>query len=227
MISALALENKQLAEAKAAAIVVVSNELLKLAAPEAETLIGNELRKGVAAATDATFVATLIDGVSPITSAGGTSAAILADLADALTSISGNFASRYFVIAASATVKHWSVKTTATDELAFTAMTPRGGLIGGIDVVASDAVASDQWIVVDASQICAASGTLDIDQARAASLQMSDSPDSPASASTSVISLWQANQTAIRCERFFGCERLRSTSVALIDNASYSGNSPS
>ena len=198
---------------------------MRLASPGAAALLSNELRKGVAAASDETFIATLTDGIAGTSSAGGTSIGILQDLRRA-GGYNTNIASRLFIIAPIRHVKFWATKTTGTGELAFPGLSPRGGSIAGIDVVVSDALASDQWIVLDAAQICAASGTLDVSQSQAATLQMNDSPDSPPSASTSVISLWQTNQTAIRLERFFGCERLRSTAVALIDGASYSGNSP-
>ena len=60
--------------------------------------------------------------------------------------------------------------TTATGELAFPQMTPMGGAIQGMDVLASDGV-SGQIIAVDASQIAAAAGTVELDGSGAATVQ--------------------------------------------------------
>jgi len=50
--------------------------------------------------------------------------------------------------------------------------------------------------------------------------------DSPVSASTPGISLWQMDLVAMKMERFIGAKVLRSDAVAKITGANYTGGSP-
>jgi hypothetical protein len=81
-------------------------------------------------------------------------------------------------------------------------------------------------ILADARQIAAATGTVEIDTSRQASLQFDTSPDSPVSAATVLRNLFQTNSAALRATRYFGAERLGDNAVALVTGQSYSGNSP-
>jgi hypothetical protein len=62
-----------------------------------------------------------------------------------------------------------------------------GGAIQGMDVLASDGV-SGQIIAVDASQIAAAAGIVELDGSGAATVQMDSAPDSPPTAATNPLS---------------------------------------
>jgi hypothetical protein len=64
VISQLALTNEAIEARKAAAIVVITDELARLAS--SSTLIGAALRRGVVAATDASFLSYLIALTTPI-----------------------------------------------------------------------------------------------------------------------------------------------------------------
>jgi hypothetical protein len=99
------------------------------------------------------------------------------------------------------------------------------GAIQGMEVLVSDGV-SDQIIAVDASQIAAAGGTVELDGSGVATVQMDSAPDSPPTAAANVTSFWQMNLAGLRATRYWGAERLRSTAVSVISNVSYSGNSP-
>jgi hypothetical protein len=111
---------------------------------------------------------------------------------------------------------------------AFPDLTPLGGSINGITVLVSDAVTAGQVILADASGIAAASGDIGLQEFTEGSLQFDSAPDSPPSASTNIVSLWQMNFVGIRVERYFVAARLRSDAVAVASNSnSYgSGNSP-
>jgi hypothetical protein len=117
------------------------------------------------------------------------------------------------------------VTTTATGDLAFPQMTPTGGVIQGMDVLVSDAV-SGQIVGVDANQIAAANGTIELDGTGEATVQLDSTPDSPATGTMSITSFWQMNLTGLRAIRYWDAERLRVGAVAVIGNVSYSGNSP-
>jgi len=50
---------------------------------------------------------------------------------------------------------------------------------------------------------------------------MNDAPDSPETATTVLVSLWQHNLVGIRAERFINWKARRTGSVAWIENAAY------
>ena len=68
---------------------------------------------------------------------------------------------------------------------------------------------------------------LRVDSSEITSLQMDSAPDSPPTASTNMINLWQNNMVATKVERFFGAKVVGSNAVAMITSANYTGGSPS
>ena len=86
---------------------------------------------------------------------------------------------------------------------AFPNLTPTGGSINGIPVLVSDGVLTGNVILIDATGIAAASGDVTLNEFREGSVQLDTSPDSPPSAATNFISLWQNNLSAIVVERSF------------------------
>jgi len=227
-ISKLQLADKELDQTKAAAILVVSDELARSVTPEAQALFSRELRAVVASVTDQKFISIITSGISPISSSGSSSAFdVRADLAAALDAITTSAASRLYVICDSITAKALAIKVDADGGAAFPQMTPMGGTVAGVPVVVSDGVVAGTLVVVDATGIAAGAGTVVLDASEHGALEMDSTPDSPPVASTELLSLWQHDLTALKAERAFGCERLRDTAVAVIDNIGYSGgNSP-
>jgi hypothetical protein len=67
--------------------------------------------------------------------------------------------------------------------------------------------------VVPSEILLADDGGVSIDISREASLQMETSPDSPATSSTTLVSLWQHNMVAIKAERFVNWKARRSTAA--------------
>jgi hypothetical protein len=63
---------------------------------------------------------------------------------------------------------------------------------------------------------------------REGSIILDSAPDSPVASSTTLMSLWQLNLSALLVERYFGAEKVSSTAVAaLINSNSYqTGISP-
>jgi hypothetical protein len=61
-----------------------------------------------------------------------------------------------------------------------------------------------------------------IDASREASLQMDSAPDSPPTASTVPVSMFQQNMVAIRAERYVNWIKARSTAASYIQYAKYS-----
>lgn len=224
-ISSLSLDGKQIPERKAVALLTATDELLERSGVAID-LFGRELRLAVAVETDSEFISLITDSVSPITSSGGTAVAILQDLAAALDAIDTTSASELFVLIPARTAKAWSTKTGGVGAIAFPGMTPKGGEICGMQAIVTDGVADGDMVVVDAYQIAAAAGTLEIDTSSQASLQFDTAPDSPAAAATVFQSLFQIGATALKAVRWFGAERLGDNAVAVVTGQSYSGNSP-
>jgi len=114
----------------------------------------------------------------------------------------------------------------------FPGVSAAGGSLLGIPVVASENVPSTTGsptegypiILAKADDILLADdGQVTIDASREATLQMETAPDSPATASTVMQSLWQQNMVAIKAERFINWVKRRSTAVSYISNAVYTG----
>ena len=55
---------------------------------------------------------------------------------------------------------------------------------------------------------------------------MDTAPDSPPSAATNLVSLWQLNMTGLKAERFLGATKLTTTGVAVLTGVAYTGDSP-
>ena len=88
-------------------------------------MFASELRRAVAAETDRQFLALLTSGISPTASSGGAAANVLLDIDAALTAVSGDSASTYFLIAEPETVKKWALRTNPNGSLAFPGLTLR------------------------------------------------------------------------------------------------------
>ena len=218
--------NGQIDENKALAMLAMSRELARLAGNTGNDLFGRELRKAIALVTDEQFISIITDGVSPITSNGGTAIAILQDLAAAFDAITTDADSDLFILVEPATAKAWATKTTADGAGAFPGMGPSGGQVANTPVVVTDGLASGTIVVADATQIAANAGTIEIDASGQADIQLNTAPDSPVSATTVMQSLWQHDNVALKAMRFFGAHKIGTTAVAVVEGVSYSGNSP-
>jgi hypothetical protein len=112
----------------------------------------------------------------------------------------------------------------------FPGITMAGGTLMGMPVIASEGVPATGGSPTDGGLIILAKagdilladqGGVQIDASREATLQMDDAPDSPATSSTNLISMFQHNMTAIRAEREINWKKRRSTAVQFIQSAKY------
>ena len=220
-VSRLSLTSGALEPQKAHALVAVSNELLKFGGPEVQALISRDLINAAVVAVDGGFLTTLLSGVAVGTSSGQTAEAVRADLAVLLSAVQTDQTSRLFIITTPLVCKMWAAMgATATNGApAFESMTPQGGAILNIPVIASDAVTAGQVVLCDATGVAAGSDQILLSVVPDGTLIPNSAPDSPQTAATNVISLWQLNQTAILAERWWSAERLRSNCVAAVSNS--------
>jgi HK97 family phage major capsid protein len=203
-----------LAPREAAAVVVVSNELLKLAGSGAQALFTRELRAAVGAVVDDEFM-TIVAAAKAQTyaSAGSTFNAARNDLYRLLNAISTDANSRLCWIGGTTVAK---VATTLADNgnWSFPAMTPEGGIMLGMPFYVTDQIAADTLYLVDAHKIAAAADTVSFDMFRQALLQLNDAPDSPETTSSVQISLWQEGLVALIARTFFAAEAVNATCIA-------------
>ena len=165
---------------KAAALLIVAQELAKHSASEADSLINQELRYAAARAVDAQFLAVAAAGVTSFSLAGSTAIAFRQGLAGALASIDTDARSRVYIIVTPKIAEQLAVlgATSTSAEEAFPNAVITGGNIGGMEIVVSDALAANTWMVIDASAFIASSGDIELDILDQAWVQFDTAPDS-------------------------------------------------
>ncbi len=221
VISSLVLAQQLLELKKAAAIVVITRELGDF--PGAQTLFGNELTKGVVAATDTNFLASLIASTTPSGSAGATLANVTADFDTLLSAVVTSASSKLYYITSSSNMKGIMAKATAGGQPAYPNVGINGGeLFPGVQAISSDSIAAGAALLLDATAIAGNSDVITPGKSEQSTLQLeSTSPDSPPVAGTTVLSLWQNNMLALRMERYFAFTLLRTSGVASLSGVNY------
>ena len=230
---------------KIAGITTMTQELLKFSRPNAEPILINSLTKAIAYLMDRDFLdpskavsvgvspASITNGATAITATGTTTAAFRTDFGSLISqfSLNNNGSLADIVILMSQTqALRLALMRNDFGSKEFPDLSKEGGSIEGFPVVASENIVAnggsptDGWPIVAmrASDILLADdGAVDVDISTEASLQMENAPDSPNTASTVMMSLWQNNLVGIRCERFINWVKARTTSVYYITGGNY------
>lgn len=219
-ISSLHLASGDFEPTKATCIIVVTDELARLETPQG--LLADELRAAVAASTDTVFLPALVDSSTPSVTASGIRAEqFLTDLSAALGSASLSSRSRLFLAADPVTVAALALM----EGDAFSDMTVNGGVVRGVQIVPTEALQRDssggQLILIDASQVAAATASIVLDASEQATLELNNTPADPPSAATVLTSMWQQNLRALKATRWFSFKRLRDNAVVTINGANY------
>jgi HK97 family phage major capsid protein/HK97 family phage prohead protease len=242
-ISALAFDSITMDISKIAGIIVLTDELVRLSSPAAEGLVRDELAKAIVQYMDSQFVdptkaatdvspASITYGVTAIPASGTTGSAMRADIRNLMaTFLDSNLQLSSAVwIMTQQTALGIHLMTNALGQPEFPDITMGGGTLLGLPVITSEGVPqsggspSDGFpiILVNASDILLADdGQVVIDASREASLQMDTTPDSPATSSTIMISMWQQNMMAIKAERYINWAKRRAECVGYISGAKY------
>lgn len=239
-VGALVIGEITLRWAKAAGIIVVTDELMRNSSPSVESVVRNDMLKGMAAFSDLQFIdpsvvavnnvspASITNGVTPVTATGVTAEHLRADLATLWdTYWTANLAPTSGVfIMSNRMAMRLSLLRNALGAKEFPDMTPLGGVLEGFPVIASEAVpassAGEMIIFVNADDIFFSDdGPVTIDASREASLQMDSAPDEPTAAGTVLVSLWQRNLIGLRAERYMNWAKRRAGAVGYITDANY------
>lgn len=245
-VSAMAFDTVTLRWAKAAGIVVLTDELVRFSSPAAESVVRADLIAAMAQFLDRQFVdpavaavsnvspASITNGVTPTTASGTTADAFKADAKAMFNGfLSANLSTAGGVwIMTQQQAMAFSLMQNPLGQSTYPTISQAGGTLMGYPVVASENLPATGGSPADGYPIIFAiapeimladDGQTVIDASNQASIQMDSAPDNPATASTVMQSLWQNNMTALRAERWINWLKRRATAVAFIQNAKYSG----
>jgi HK97 family phage major capsid protein len=242
-LTSLAFDSLTLDFAKVAGIVPLTEELVRFSSPAAEELVRADLASAIAQFLDAEFIdpsnastdvspASVTYGVSAITASGTTAAAFRLDVKDmfaAMLAANQQVSSGYWVMT-QAQALAFSLMQNALGQSEFPGITMNGGTLLGFPVITTQNLSATTGspadgypisFVMPSEILLADDGGVTIDMSREASLQMETTPDSPFTASTVTVSLWQHNMVAIRAERMINWKPRRATAAGVIAGAHY------
>jgi HK97 family phage major capsid protein len=230
-VTKLAFATESLGVAKAAGIIILTEELVRLSNPKAEEICRKDMIAGIAQFLDQQFIdpaVAAVAGVNPaaITNGAPTAAASGAPLADILGLIN-HFATNnisvdglVFILNA-ANALALSFRNNADGSPQFPGITVGGGSYKGMTFIASNAASTNVIALQPQLILFADDGGVTIDASREASLQMDSAPASPADATTVYVSLWQTNCVGLRAERFVNWKRVGTNSVKYLTAANW------
>jgi HK97 family phage prohead protease len=218
--------------AKAAGIIVLTEELIKSSNPSAEEIVRRDMVRGIAQFLDQQFTdptVAEVANVSPasITNGAGTAASAdnpSADLATLVGFFSTNNIplSGLVVIMSETNAYTMGLSRTALGQSLFPGVGVEGGSANGIKIIASNTVGDKVIGLAPEYILLADDGGVAIDTSREATLQMSDTPVNPADPATTVwTSMFQDNLMALRAERFINWKRATVNAVYYLTGAVY------
>ena len=230
-VSAMAFAMESLGFNKVAAIVVLSQELVRFSNPSAEQVVRDSLVRDIAAYLDGQFInpaVAAVAGINPasITNGAPTAAATTNPMADIM-----------------GLVNHFVTNSIPIDKLAFI-MSPSnalalsfranldgspefpgigvsGGTYKGLQFITSNTVTTNIVAVAPQYILYADDGGVTIDASTEASLQMDSAPASPPDATTVYASMFQMNAVALRAERYITWKRIGANTVKYLTAAAW------
>ncbi len=215
-LSRLSLANAMLTPVRAAALIVVTDELARDVSASGQTLFSRELKGAVSDAVDQKFFEIIIDDTTDaevIPSTGDDIEAILIDLRSALAAVTTGGNSALYWIASPDVAKFLS---TAPQQ--FPAASALGGELLNLPLLVSSGLAPGELVLFDAVGVAADADTIEVKASTQTDIEMQDAPTSDATTGTgaAMVSMFQVDSTAIMATAIFGAELLRSDAVAKI-----------
>src|SRR5262245_45933334 len=230
--------------AKAAAIIVLSQELIRFSNPKAEEIVRDDLRRAMTEFLDRQFIdpsvaavsnvspASVLNGVSSVTPTGTTASAFRADFKTLLAPIiTANIPldTGTWIMHPTTALSLGAMQNSLGQDV-FRGISKDGGSLMGFPVVTSTNVPAaggspaDGYLIafiVQNEVLLADDGVTIIDSSDQASIQMETAPDSPPTASSAYVSLWQLNWVGLRVERWITWLKRRSQAAQYIQGARY------
>lgn len=216
--------SKTIKSSKMGVITVATSEILRKSTPAIEPILRDAIIRDTAALLDSVAFsaaaatplspAGLLNGVTPITATGVTTAEIIAAMKQALNAMSAqNRTSRPVALMTPAVHLGLSMTMTATGSFVFQGELASGRLLG-MDVLVSNAAPADSIMIVDAAEVYFGLGSPSFAVSDTASLQMDDAPSTGPALNAS---MFQQDMLAIRMITSTGWADVRGGSVQLID----------
>ena len=193
--------------------------------PSVLTAVQRALREKMTRACNSIFI-TALAGVTSLASGGITATGVRQDIRTLLANVTSGSEARLYLITTRTICEALSILPDTAGAAAFPQMQYNGGSIAGIPVIACDEMTDGEILLCDATQIAAAVEPMKFDTSREAMVQMDDPGDSPPTASTNFVSLWQLNWAGIKVERHIAVKLLRATAAARITGAGLPLGSP-
>jgi HK97 family phage major capsid protein len=218
--------------AKAAGIIVLTDELIKSSNPSAEEIVRRDMVAGIAQFLDQQFTDPTVAEVAQTSPASVTNGAATAasqdDPAKDLGAIIGYFTAQNIgingitLIMSSTNAYAMGISRTALGQSLFPGIGIDGGNANGVTVIASNVVGDKVIGLAPEYILYADDGGVQIDVSKEATLQMNDAPVNPADPATTVwTSMFQDNLTALRAERFINWKKAAPTAVYYLTGAVY------
>lgn len=225
--------------AKAAGIIVITDELARFSSPSAEAIIRDEMVAGCTRFLDSQFIdpnvaevanvspGSILNGIASTAVSGTSAGAFRYDITQILTAfvVANEDVSKAVLLMSTSTAMALGALINSLGQPEFPTITMNGGSYLGIPIVTSQNVGARVILLNAAEILLADDGGIKIDVSREASVEMDTAPtfgeSSPPSTTTTTKSLWQNNLVGIRAERYITWKRARTTSVKWLINASY------
>jgi HK97 family phage major capsid protein/HK97 family phage prohead protease len=213
---------------KCAGIIVITLELARTSTPSAEAVIRQDMINGIAAFLDTEFTdptkaavagvspGSVTNGVTPITSAGTSPANARTDIVALSNAMAAANIPLGGAVLLMSTTNALALANSlnALGQPLFPNLSMSGGTVmGGIQVVPSQAMGTTVALVQPDCILYADDGGVTIDVSQEASVQMDTAPDNPALATTVFTSFWQNNLVGLRAERFINWKKARAGCV--------------
>ena len=222
-----ALTGSSLPPLKVAAILVVTQEMLRSHDPAVESMLQDDLTRALTVVLDEALIDPDNAGLANETPAsiayGATQIAATSDFGADLRTMIGAFKGDlgYAAFVTSPEVATGiAMMTDSGGRYLFPNVGPRGGELIGLPLLTTRADATttsgSSLMLLDPTGIAAALGALSIESSDAATLQMSDDPND-AGVPVEQVSLWQTNSAAFKAEIYANWSRQRAGSVIVLE----------
>jgi HK97 family phage major capsid protein/HK97 family phage prohead protease len=231
-VTKLAFGTTALGIAKAAGIIIITDELAKLSTPAAEELVRNDMIKGIAQFLDQQFIdpaiaevpnispASITNGIAPIASTGDAVADLHA-IISAFATANVSLGSLTLIMSeTNAFTLGWQRDPVSGARL-FPGIGVKGGNAEGFNVITSNT--ANGWVIGVAAPyiLYADDGQVTVDVSKEASVQMDSAPMNPPDATVVMRSLWQENLVGLRAERYVNWKRITPNAVKFVSGATY------
>jgi HK97 family phage major capsid protein/HK97 family phage prohead protease len=230
-VTKLAFSTETLGISKVAAIIVLTQELIRLSNPKAEELVRADMIAGIAAFLDQQFLdpaVAAVAGINPasITNGAATATATTNPLADIMGLINHFVTNNISVdgltfVMSPGNALALSFRTNLDGSPEFPGIGLSGGSYRGLTFITSGVAGGNVIAMQPQLILYADEGGVSIDASTEASLQMDSAPASPADATTVYVSLFQTNSVALRAERYANWKRIGVNSVKYLTGVAW------